>query len=77
MSTKPKMTPWFGNGEKPVREGVYQQKSGDRPARLGYQRWLNGEWMTWHSTFEEAAEDERAVHGSYQNDPWRGLAEKP
>lgn len=75
MSTEPKMTPWFVNGEKPAREGVYQQRNGNR--ELGYQRWTGSRWMFWSATVSGAQLADMPAAGEYQNDPWRGLASKP
>lgn len=74
--SEPKLTPWFVNGEKPVRKGVYQQKSGSGRL-LGYQRWDGKHWCTWHENAETAGKDREAVVSFHQNDPWRGLAHPP
>lgn len=74
--SKQKLTPWFRNGEKPARKGVYQQMSGTGD-RLGYQRWDGKRWMVWCETAEAAAGKHIPVRHSSQGDPWRGLAEKP
>lgn len=71
-----KLTPWFKNGVKPARKGVYQQMNGGRN-RLGYQRWNGMNWGTWFETAEEAAQSTDRAAACYQSDPWRGLAAKP
>ena len=73
--TKQKLTPWFVNGEKPVRQGVYQQKNED--GDVGYQRWYRGLWCAWFESPEAAAACTTPAAISFQWDPWRGLASDP
>lgn len=72
---KSKLTPWFKN-QKPYRIGVYQQRSG-LYREIGYQRWDGKLWFSWCKTPEEAAREPWPACVTCQNDPWRGLAEKP
>lgn len=72
---KQKLTPWFVKGEKPVRQGVYQQKNGD--GEIGYQRWYKGLWRYWYESPEAAAACTTPADHSFQLDPWRGLASDP
>lgn len=71
-----KLTPWFLNGEKPIRDGVYQQMLGTDKT-IGYQRFQNGVWYAWRKTPKEADLASSPANIFYQNDPWRGLAEDP
>ena len=74
-----KLTPWYPGHIKPVRPGVYQQRSGYEK-RLGFQWWNGKKWSSWFSSAESAL-----LHGRngppadlrFQNDPWRGLAQEP
>ena len=68
-------TDWFPGDVKPVRIGVYQQRNPD--GHLGYQRWDGKFWYSWESTIDLAARATLVVDGSFQCDPWRGLANKP
>lgn len=72
--SKPKLTDWFVNGERPVRKGVYQQMCGLRTT-IGYQRWSGKNWYAWNSTADAAARDQRIA--DLQKDHWRGLAHPP
>ena len=74
--SKQKLTPWFVNGEKPVRKGVYQQMCGSG-RKLGYQQWTGKHWCDWCETPEMAATYFDPVVTFHQNDPWRGLAHPP
>ena len=74
-----KLTPWFPGHIKPKRVGVYQQLSAIEK-RLGYQRWDGKKWSPWFSKAEDAAcygRECAPAAEEYQNDPWRGLAERP
>lgn len=73
--SEPKLTPWFVNGERPVRKGVYQQMNGQD--RLGYQYWDGVFWHGWAETARAARKDYGIAAHSHQNDPWRGLAHPP
>ena len=69
-----KLTPWFTRGEKPARDGVYQQMCGLK-REVGYQKFSNGQWGPWARTPEVAAR--AAGRADTQNDKWRGLAGRP
>lgn len=71
-----KLTEWFPGHIKPVRPGVYQQLSAVDKT-LGYQRWDGANWSSWYSTVEGAAKATDVAAHPFQNDQWRGLAEKP
>ena len=76
MSKKLKLTNWFdGSAVKPSRKGVYMLLSG---SHIGYQHWNGAQWGIWLLTPEMAEKNkaELAV-AHYQNDNWRGLAQKP
>lgn len=74
--SKIKLTPWFPGDVKPVRPGVYQQLSGNRD-EFGYQRWDGRRWCLWCRKADDAARSRLVAASGFQNDPWRGLAEKP
>jgi hypothetical protein len=68
-----KYTPWFTDGEKPARPGVYQQLCGHKK-EIGYQRWDGRHWFTWSMTPNGAEASEVIAADENQDDPWRGLA---
>ena len=76
MSKKPKLTPWIdGSAEKPFLLGVYMLLSGNRS---GYQHWDGVQWGIWATTPEMAKKYRNTpANLYYQNDNWRGLAQKP
>lgn len=67
------VTDWFPAAVKPVRRGVYERSMPDRS------RWSYWNGRRWSLSFSSAATafKARACSSSYQNVPWRGLAEKP
>jgi hypothetical protein len=66
------VTQWFNSRQRPVHEGVYEREySGE----IGYSLYLNGFWRTNADTAYEAYR--RLRISSWQDLPWRGLAEKP
>lgn len=71
-----KLTPWFPGAIKPVRPGVYQQKSGGGHM-VGYQRWDGMRWFLWIEDPDGAANQTFSAADGRQNDDWRGLAEQP
>lgn len=77
MNTEPKMTPWFVNGEKPARNGVYAVNS-----RMGrehvFSHW-NGDFWGWVSESVATARHfrNRPTPREFKSVIWRGLAEKP
>lgn len=83
MSKKqPKLTPWFVNGEKPARPGLYEVKArGPRPYWPMYAYYTKSSgWGCGRQTKEQALidKDKVAVRDYYsRNGRWRGLAEKP
>jgi len=76
MSKKLKLTPWFdGSAVKPFRIGVYMLLS---ESNIGYQHWNGVRWGSWAKTPEIAVKISHLVaHPYFQNDKWRGLAQKP
>ena len=76
MSKKSKLTPWFdGFAVKPLRNGVYMLLS---DSDTGYQYWDGTQWGSWARTPEMAVRNRnRPANFYYQNDNWRGLAQKP
>lgn len=73
--SKQKLTPWFVNGEKPTRPGVYQQKNGY--GEVGYQRWYRGLWRLWYESPDRASRCITPAADSLQADPWRGIGSDP
>ena len=76
MSKNSKLTPWFdGSAAKPFRIGVYMLLS---DSDIGYQHWNGVRWGIWETTPEMAeAHCHVASTAYFQNDKWRGLAQKP
>ena len=76
MRQKP--TPWFVNGEKPVRPGVYNVSCQKRDQSGGW--WSLFDGRQWSSPWRLSA-DRVATMGKKFVDrapaSWRGLAEKP
>lgn len=68
------LTGWFVNGEKPVRDGVYQTTNGPW---LGYQKFQAGKWYGWYETPKDAAASKHIIREACQNDQWRGLSSDP
>jgi hypothetical protein len=68
-----KYTPWFTDGQKPARPGVYQQRC-SLGKQLGYQRWDGVHWYAWSLSPQKAAASNVIADDCFQNDPWRGLA---
>lgn len=76
--SKPKLTPWFdGTKYKPARVGVYMLKCGGIGTTVGYQRWDGKAWGIWSLSPSIAAASAHYADERYQNDKWRGLAQKP
>lgn len=75
-----KLTQWYPPEVKPVREGVYENGTYSRRTNeiTGgcYQYW-NGAWWGSVSAIVSGAYRDRDEKSLYQNDPWRGLAERP
>lgn len=73
--SKQKLTPWFVNGEKPVRKGVYKVRTcgGDGFAYWDGQRW------GWRVPYVRLADTWRDTTGATQGTGkhWRGLAYNP
>lgn len=81
-----KLTPWFVNGEKPVRPGVYNV-SCEKSAQSGrwYSYWdgrkfgpffARVEWAR-EATIELGSKKWHAGVGLLRRGSWRGLAEEP
>jgi len=68
-------TPWFEN-VKPVHNGVYEIKHPDRPNVCVYQHWDGKLWGMYMPSIR-LAWDWRDKYSGYQDQPWRGLADKP
>ena len=75
MSKKLNLTPWFdGSAVKPCCIGVYMLLS---DSNIGYQYWNGARWGSWATTPEIAVKLSRfAADAYFQNDKWRGLAQK-
>lgn len=76
MSTEPKMTPWFVNGEKPARPGVYETKDSLYADRPMYQHW-NGRFWGYFCLSINAAKNQGDRRSCWEKPQWRGLASKP
>ena len=80
MSTEPKMTPWFVNGEKPARPGAYNVSCRKRNQSGKFYAFFDGKKWCWgiFPNPEQAAtlyyDGESA---SMADGSWRGLAAKP
>lgn len=73
------LTPWFVNGEKPARKGVYQQMCGFGK-QVGYQYWSGARWYPWHETAASANKyrgAEKCHSYAHCGEEWRGLAHPP
>lgn len=83
MSNKPKLTPWFPAGVKPVHDGLYQVRPvrRDWPYDMHWHSiWRNGDWCGATALGIDAALDYemRGFRGCGDGPlEWRGLAEKP
>ncbi len=68
-------TPFFPEGTKPVRKGVYKtrHRAGDYEF---FQHW-NGEFWGYYSKSPKKALRERDGHSVCQRPEWCGLAQKP
>ena len=81
MSAEPKLTPWFVNGEKPARPGVYNVSCRkENQSGHWYARWDGEQWFRARLSVDGAAG--RALPETLLNywsdiGSWRGLAEKP
>lgn len=71
-----KKTSWFPARIKPVHAGVYETKHPGIQSRSVYQHW-DGEQWGYYQPSPEAAWAFRRSRSSYQERPWRGLAQKP
>ena len=76
-----KLTPWFVNGEKPTRKGVYNVSCRKKnQTGLWFARW---DGKTWHTAALSTGRAEKITQKA--SDPqrwnldgsWRGLAEEP
>ena len=70
-----KLTPWFVNGEKPARDGLYEVRSviGQHPV---FSYWDGKRWG-WICPTKGEAEKRRRERTYRQDCEWRGLAEEP
>lgn len=71
--SKPKMTDWFVNGERPFRTGVYPVRCG---GAKGFAYWDGKRWA-WRCSSVAQADDDRLTTGASQDKHWRGLANPP
>lgn len=71
--SKQKLTPWFMNGEKPARKGVYRVRS---DGFYGFAYW-DGRLWAWRCSSVAEANDDRLTTGASQTKHWRGLAHPP
>lgn len=70
------LTPWFPQGTKPARKGVYEtapRHSGFRPL---YQFWDGEKWGGWNM-YQHGAYNNRLSASREQEPLWRGLASNP
>lgn len=81
MSNEQKLTPWFINGEKPARPGVYNVSCRKhKQSGRWYARW---DGVSWFRAFTGVSTAGREVHATvipnhwHAVGSWRGLAEKP
>lgn len=73
------LTPWFVNGEKPARPGVYNV-SCRRTDQTGlwYAKWNGKRWLVFSNSVAEA--NQRTVVSGLidrRRGSWRGLAKQP
>jgi hypothetical protein len=75
-----RLSEWIPGGVKPSHIGVYQRdyrkSRGDRAAGITYSHWDGSSWGMYGET-KEIALKWRGFSSSYQNLPWRGLANPP
>lgn len=76
-----KLTPWFVDGEKPARPGVYNVSCRKEAQTGRYYGYWNGRFWVFGvaETPESAARLKQRVARGYvaSNGSWRGLAEAP
>jgi hypothetical protein len=65
-------TPWFSNGHKPTRPGVYERRYAS--GSILFAEWTGHNWLMRHYWPHTAAR-ERMVSSAVAS--WRGLAEEP
>lgn len=71
--SEPKLTPWFVNGEKPARKGVYQVDS--LFSEFAWSRWDGKTWGWRRMRHATAAQDRNKTERKITQ--WRGLANQP
>lgn len=71
--SKQELTPWFVNGEKPRRKGVYRVRVG---GVSGFAYWNGSRWA-WRCSSVHQADNDRSTAGASQKKHWRGLASDP
>ncbi len=79
---RPKLTPWFVNGEKPARPGVYNVSCRRTKQSGMYYAYFDGESFGSTAGWVETAWYQRGKQTRWsdavnQHGSWRGLAEKP
>ena len=72
--SKSKLTPWYPENVKPVREGVYET---NMSGRFGYSYWTGRQWSNQSKLAVNAARSKTWTSGASQKKNWRGLAEPP
>lgn len=75
---KQRLTQWIDGKFKPELDGVYQRDYSyvqEDDLEITFCLFNHGKWRIFDYTVELANEELEA--SSYQNLPWRGLAEKP
>lgn len=73
-----KLTPWFNQDQKPVREGVYEVKYHlfeDEWAE-GFSYWNGKEWSNCLSEVRSAYANKSWTEGAIQDKKWRGLMQE-
>lgn len=71
------LTPWFVNGEKPVRKGVYNVSCRkEHQSGQWYAYWDGERWSRAHDNIRQAAREDRRVANPRRwhiEGSWRGL----
>ena len=72
------LTPWFVNGEKPSRPGVYNVSARkDDQSVYWFARWDGMQWYMAHSNVSSAMREQFGMGLRWSRGSWRGLAQNP
>ena len=71
-----KLTPWYSAGTKPARVGVYETRTPGRSRNNVYQFWDGNYWNFLCISVAQAADEASKGKSFYQNEEWRGFAQK-